>query len=74
VFALLVAAGFRRHSTYRLALLAGLTTNSVFGLDQDGVGLGKFSPLANKADIAATEKIEQQIADGTITGIPTTLG
>jgi basic membrane protein A len=49
-------------------------TNSVFGLDQDGVGLGKFSPLANKADIAATEKIEQQIADGTITGIPTTLG
>lgn len=32
VFALLVAAGFRRHSTYRLALLAGLTTNSVFGL------------------------------------------
>ena len=49
-------------------------TNSVFGLDQDGVGLGKFSPLANKADIAATEKIEQQIADGTITDIPTTLG
>jgi basic membrane protein A len=49
-------------------------TNAVFGLDQDGVGLGKFSPLANKADIAATEKIEQQIADGTITDIPTTLG
>jgi basic membrane protein A len=49
-------------------------TNAVFGLDQDGVGLGKFSPLANKADIAATEKIEQQIADGTIADIPTTLG
>ena len=48
-------------------------TNSVFGLDQDGVGLGKFSPLANKADIAATKKIEQQIADGTISDIPTTL-
>ena len=31
-FALLVRAGFRRHSTYRLALLAGMTTNSVFGL------------------------------------------
>lgn len=29
---LLVRAGFRRHSTYRLALLAGLTTNSVFGV------------------------------------------
>src|SRR4051794_40846439 len=49
-------------------------TNSVFGLDQDGVGLGKFSPLASKMDIAATKKIEQQIADGTITNIPTTLG
>ena len=30
-FWLLVRAGFRRHSTYRLALLAGMTTNSVFG-------------------------------------------
>jgi ABC-2 type transport system permease protein len=29
---LLVRAGFRRHSTYRLALLAGMTTNSVFGV------------------------------------------
>src|SRR3954451_17337234 len=48
--------------------------NAIFGLDRGGVGLGKFSPLANKADIAATEKIEQQIADGTITDIPKTLG
>ncbi|GAA2164831.1 ABC transporter permease [Humibacillus xanthopallidus] len=31
-FWLLVRAGFRRHSTYRLALLAGMTTNSVFGI------------------------------------------
>lgn len=31
-FWLLVVAGFRRHSTYRLALLAGMTTNSVFGI------------------------------------------
>jgi ABC-2 type transport system permease protein len=30
-FWVLVRAGFRRHSTYRLALLAGMTTNSVFG-------------------------------------------
>lgn len=30
-FRLLVRAGFRRHSTYRLALVAGMTTNSVFG-------------------------------------------
>ncbi len=49
-------------------------TNAVFGLDQAGVGLGTFSPRANKADVAATKKIEQQIADGTITNIPTTLG
>ena len=31
-FWLLVRAGFRRHSAYRLALLAGMTTNSVFGV------------------------------------------
>ena len=48
--------------------------NATFGLDQAGVGLGTFSPTANKTDIAATEKVEQQIADGTVTGIPTTLG
>ncbi|EWT03549.1 ABC transporter permease [Intrasporangium oryzae NRRL B-24470] len=31
-FWILTRAGFRRHSTYRLALLAGMTTNSVFGV------------------------------------------
>lgn len=31
-FALLVAAGFRSRAIYRLALLAGIVTNSVFGL------------------------------------------
>ncbi len=29
---ILAGAGFRRYSTYRIAILAGLTTNSVFGL------------------------------------------
>jgi basic membrane protein A len=48
--------------------------NTIFGLDQKGVGLGTFSPKANASDITATEKIEQQIADGTIKNIPTTLG
>jgi len=48
--------------------------NATFGLDQEGVGLGKFSPQADKADIEATQKIEQQIADGTIKNIPTTVG
>ena len=33
--------------------------NAVFGLDQEGVGLGTFSPKANKADIAETKKVEQ---------------
>ncbi len=48
--------------------------NAIFGLDQEGVGLGKFSPDANGDDIAATKKVEQEIADGTITDIPTTAG
>jgi basic membrane protein A len=45
-------------------------TSTVFGLDQDGVGLGTTSPDANADDVAATEKAEQQIADGEITDIP----
>jgi basic membrane protein A len=48
--------------------------NATFGLDQAGVGLGTFSPNADKADLAATEKVEKQIADGEISNIPTTLG
>ena len=47
--------------------------NVVFGIDQDGVGLGKVSPKANKQDVAATQKVEQKLADGEITDIPTTL-
>ena len=49
-------------------------TNADFGLDQDGVGLGTFSPNANKQDIAATKKVEHEIANGQISGIPTTVG
>ena len=45
--------------------------NRVFGIDQEGVGLGTLSPKANKQDVAATEKVEQQLASGEITGIPT---
>jgi basic membrane protein A len=48
--------------------------NGTFGLDQEGVGLGKFSPNADKADIEATQKIEQKIADGEIKNIPTSVG
>jgi len=48
-------------------------TNSVFGLDRDGVGLGKVSPDANRADVRKLDRIEKQLADGEITGIPTKL-
>jgi basic membrane protein A len=47
--------------------------NVVFGIEQDGVGLGTLSPKANKQDVAATEKVERKLADGEITGIPTTV-
>jgi ABC-2 type transport system permease protein len=42
-FWLLVRAGFRRHSTYRLALLAGMTTNSVFGLIRASIVLAAIA-------------------------------
>ena len=48
--------------------------NATFGLEQDGVGLGTFSAKADKSDIEATKKIEQQIADGEIADIPTAVG
>ena len=47
--------------------------NATFGLDRDGVGLGTVSPKASKADIAKLDAIEQQLADGEISGIPTKL-
>jgi basic membrane protein A len=47
--------------------------NVDFGIDKDGVGLGKVSPKANEQDVAATQKVEQKLADGEITDIPTTL-
>lgn len=48
--------------------------NAVFGLDQDGVGLGTVSPDASKDDVSKVEKIEAEIADGKIGKIPTRLG
>jgi basic membrane protein A len=47
--------------------------NAVFGIDQEGVGLGTLSPKANADDVAATEKVEGEIADGKISDIPTTV-
>jgi basic membrane protein A len=47
--------------------------NAVFGLEQDGVGLGKISPEVPAADREQIEQIAKQIADGEISGIPTTV-
>ena len=33
--------------------------NIVFGIDQEGVGLGKLSPKANAKDVAAVEEVEK---------------
>jgi len=47
--------------------------NTVFEVKNDGVGLGKVSASAQKY-VADVEKVQQQIADGTITDIPDTVG
>ena len=48
-------------------------TNAVFGLDQEGVGLGTVSPNASDEDVSKVEEIEGEIADGKIADIPTSL-
>jgi basic membrane protein A len=45
--------------------------DAVYGLDQHGVGLGKFSPKTPKGIEAKTKKIEQEIISGKIKNIPT---
>jgi basic membrane protein A len=47
--------------------------NEVFGLDQQGVGLGTVSPKANKADVAKVEDVIKKIQSGTISNIPTSV-
>jgi ABC-2 type transport system permease protein len=42
-YLLLAAAEFRRYSTYRLAILAGVTTQSVFGFIRVSVLFGAIS-------------------------------
>ena len=48
--------------------------NATFGLAEEGVGLGTVSPEVPEEDVTAVEGIEQQIADGEIADIPTTVG
>jgi basic membrane protein A len=45
--------------------------DAVYGLEQKGVGLGKFSPKAPKGIAAKVAKIQQEILDGKIANIPT---
>ena len=40
--------------------------NAVFGLEENGVGLGKVSGRVPKSDLAAVDKVRRQIADGAI--------
>ncbi|HUP32495.1 MAG TPA: BMP family ABC transporter substrate-binding protein [Gaiellaceae bacterium] len=48
--------------------------NATFGLREEGVGLGTVSPEVPQEDIDAVTEIEEQIASGEITGIPTEVG
>jgi basic membrane protein A and related proteins len=48
--------------------------NATFGLKEEGVGLGKVSPDVPQDAVDAVAEIEEQIADGEITDIPTVIG
>jgi basic membrane protein A len=46
-------------------------TDAVYGLDKNGVGLGKFSPKTPAGIEAKVEQIRKEIVSGKITNIPT---
>ena len=48
-------------------------TDAVYGLDVDGVGIGKFSSKAPQGIASKVGQVKQQIADGKIKDIPTTV-
>jgi basic membrane protein A len=47
--------------------------DSVYGLEQNGVGLGKFSPKAPKGIESKVQQIKHDIVSGKIKNIPTTV-
>jgi basic membrane protein A len=47
--------------------------DTVYGLTQDGVGIGKFSRFAPKGIEAKVEQVKAEIASGKIKNIPTTV-
>ncbi len=48
-------------------------TDAVYGLDVDGVGIGKFSPKTPKGIAAKVLQVKAQISSGKIMDIPTTV-
>ncbi len=48
-------------------------TDAIYGLDVNGVGIGKFSPKTPKGIPAKVAQVKQQIASGKIKNIPTTV-
>ena len=48
-------------------------TDSVYGLDIGGVGIGKFSSKTPAGIAAKVAQIKQEIVSGKITNIPTTV-
>jgi basic membrane protein A len=47
--------------------------NLVFGLKQNGVGIGKISPKVPKSEVAAVDRVRAEIISGKIKNIPTVL-
>ena len=45
--------------------------NAVYGLKDNGVGLGKINPRVPKSEVAAVKKVGQEIVSGKIANIPT---
>jgi basic membrane protein A len=45
--------------------------NAVYGLEDDGVGLGKINPRVPKSEVAAVKKVQREIVSGKIANIPT---
>jgi basic membrane protein A and related proteins len=47
--------------------------NRIFGLADDGVGLGKVSPKVPEEDVEAIEEVKQKVVSGEISEIPRTV-
>ena len=48
-------------------------TNAVFGLDRDGVGVGKVSAKVPRSALRSLDAIEKKIVDHKLGTIPTTV-